>query len=124
MLAGKEAGLQTYIKKSELVLGIDGMPQIDEAKLPMDREALRFVHVDLSATTDPTGIAIVKYDGHTPSSTRRTRRAIELMPKFVVEAAISIKPDSLNQIDPAEIRKWVMQLSHLPQVEYRVRQLR
>jgi phage terminase large subunit-like protein len=94
-----------------LVLGIDGMPQIDEAKLPLDREVPRFVHVDLSSTTDPTGIAIIKYDGHTPVVDPQQPDRFELMPKFVVEAAISIKPDSLNQIDPAEVRKWVMQLA-------------
>lgn len=111
ILAGREAGLKNYIRKSDLVLGIDGMPQIIEDNLPLDREIPRFVHVDLSATTDPTGIAIVKYDGHTPIVDPQHPDRYELMPKFVVEAAISIKPDSIHQIDPAEIRKWVMQLS-------------
>jgi phage terminase large subunit-like protein len=108
---GKEAGLKTYIRKSDVVLGVDGMPQINEKYLPLDRDVPRFVHVDLSATTDPTGIAIVKFDGHTPIVDPTHPDRFELMPKFVVEAAISIKPDSLNQIDPAEIRKWVMQLA-------------
>jgi hypothetical protein len=111
ILDGKEAGLRTYVRKSELVLGVDGMPQIDEELLPLDRETPRFVHVDLSSTIDATGISIVKYDGHTPIIDPQQPDRYELMPKFVVEAAISIKPDSLNQIDPAEVRKWVIQLA-------------
>jgi hypothetical protein len=52
--AGKEAGSsETYIARAELVLGIDGMPQIDEDQAAAGPRSPRFVHVDLSATTDP-----------------------------------------------------------------------
>lgn len=111
MLAYRESDHQQYVIKSDVVLAIDGMPQIDEDLLPPDREAPRFVHVDLSSSVDCCGISIVKYDGHTPVPDPQHPDRFDLLPKFVVEAAISIKPDSLHQIDPAEVRKWVQQLA-------------
>jgi hypothetical protein len=111
MIRGRDAGLVPYVNKSDVVLAIDGYPQIEEALLPADRETPRFVHVDLSSSVDACGIAVVKYDGHTPIVDPAHPDRFDLLPKFVVELALSIKPDSLNQIDPAEVRKWIMQLA-------------
>jgi hypothetical protein len=95
ILAGREAGLETYIRKSDLVLGIDGMPQIDETKLPLDREAPRFVHVDLSATDRPHRYRYRQIRRPHAIIDPQHPERFELMPKYVVEAAISIKPDSI-----------------------------
>lgn len=104
------SGEQSFLLKDNVILSEDGMPQINEEWLPTDREALRFVHVDLSSSVDSTGIAMVRYDGHTPVPNPNNPEMFDLMPRFVVEMACSIKPDSIHQIDPAEIRQWIMQL--------------
>lgn len=103
-------GEQSFLLKDNVVLSEDGMPQIGEEWLPTDREALRFVHVDLSSSVDSTGMAMVRYDGHIPVPNPNNPEMFDLMPRFVVEMACSIKPDSIHQIDPAEIRQWIMQL--------------
>lgn len=106
----EEAGEQSFLVKDNVNLAEDGMPQIGEEWLPADREALRFVHVDLSSSVDSTGIAMVRYDGHTPVPNPNNPELFDLMPKFTVEMALSIKPDTIHQIDPAEVRQWIMQL--------------
>lgn len=111
MLRFSEQGLEQFIIKPDVILSKDGMPQIDETKLPHDRETPRFIHVDLSSTVDRCGIAMVRYDGHVPVPSKNNTEEFDLLPRYVVEMAVSIKPDSLNQIDPAEIRRWVSQLS-------------
>jgi hypothetical protein len=112
ILAGREhGGLNSFIVKPDVILSSDGMPQIIEEELPLDRETPRFVHIDLSISGDRTGIAMVKYDGHTPIENPQTPGQYELLPKYVVEMAVSIKPDSLNHLDPADVRTWVMQLA-------------
>jgi hypothetical protein len=123
ILAGKEAGLTPFVEKSDVTLAADGMPQIIEDLLPDDREAMRFVHVDLASAVDRVGIVMVKYDGHTAVENPQEPNSFDLLPKFVVEMAVSIKPDSLNHADPAEVRKWVMQLAthhklNIEQVSY------
>lgn len=110
IIQGRERGVEQFVIKPDSILATDGMPQIDENLLPMDRETPRFVHVDLSASGDATGIAMVKYDGHTPQPNPQQPDTFDLLPKYVVEMAISIKPDSLNQIDASEVRKWITQL--------------
>jgi hypothetical protein len=111
ILAGEEFGLRPWSSKQDVVLHIDGMPQINEANLPRDpriKQALRFIHVDLSSSTDRCGIAVVRVLGQ--QAIARDDGLTEVLPVYAVEEAVSIQPSSTAHIDPSEVRQWIMRL--------------
>lgn len=79
-----------------------GMPQLIEENLPRDGKS-RYVHVDLSITSDRCGIAICHVDGYTEVNN-------EKLPYYVVDWVVTLEPDSINQVDVAEVRRWVSDL--------------
>lgn len=108
IIAGREYGIQPWVTKSDVDLMIDGMPQIDEAFLPEDRDTPRFIHVDLSTASDRCGIGIVKVVGH--QMVAGQDGMFESLPKYAVECAISIKPSTSHNIDIEAVRKFIVQL--------------
>lgn len=108
IVRGREIGLQQWCLRSDVELAVHGMPQIEEANLPTDRERPRFVHVDLSISSDRCGIAVIKPLGHVAVNTGG--EAVEMLPAFAVECAVSIKPSETRNIEISEIRNWIMNL--------------
>jgi hypothetical protein len=79
-----------------------GMPKIISDNLPQDGKQ-RFVHVDLSVVQDRCGIAICHIDGYVEVDQER-------LPYYVVDWVVTLEPDSVNQVDISEVRRWVVDL--------------
>jgi hypothetical protein len=79
-----------------------GMPRIIEENLPTDGKA-RYVHVDLSKSHDKCGISITHIDSY-------QQVGKETLPYYVVDWSLTLEPDSINQVDLSEVRRWVMDL--------------
>lgn len=106
--AGKEAGLESFLVKDHVILGIDGMPQVKTGTYCLNPSRPRYVHIDLSRNADRCGIAMVRFDGM--KTVQRANGVAELMPTCAVEMALTIAPDAQNEIDVAEIRAFVRHL--------------
>lgn len=102
---GKELGLKSFLLKDHVVLGVDGMPQVEQNHYCMNPSKARYVHIDLSQTGDRCGVAMVRFDGLAP--VQRAGGAVEMLPIGRVEMACSIRPDANNEIDIAEVRSFV-----------------
>lgn len=101
--------MKEWVVKPNVDLQMDGMPQIDEAKLPADRDRARFIHVDLSTSVDKCGIAVVSHLGNV-EMVREGSDFVEVLPRFAVELAVSIQPNPMQQLDISQVRQWIMQL--------------
>lgn len=115
IMRGTERNLKCWVDSpdidlSEFAPGEYAMPQIIEDNLPdkEDRKKPRFVHVDLSLTGDRCGIAIVKVAGHI--SVANKEGLSELLPHYVLEQGITIKPSTTHELDIVEVRKWIVAL--------------
>lgn len=105
---GAEVGVKSFLVKDNVILGVDGMPMvIKDHRAPMPKRP-RFVHIDLSLNNDAVGIGMTRFDGFV--EIHRRSGIIETLPVATIELAVSIKPDSLTEIDLAEVRTWVLQL--------------
>lgn len=104
---GEEQGLESFLVKDNVILGIDGMPQVRTGHYCNNPSRPRYVHIDLSINGDRCGVAMLRFDG-LQQVTRTT--GIEMMPVCSVEMACSIEPDAQNEIQIAEVRMWVKQL--------------
>lgn len=93
---------QNYKLNEWSKLNDKGMPRVIEANLPKDNKQ-RFVHVDLSVVQDRCGIAICHIDGYVDVGQ-------EKLPYYVVDWVVTLEPDSINQVDVAEVRRWVSDL--------------
>ena len=110
---GKAKGLQSIVYKDNVVLGIEGLPRIQRGHYCQNPSQPRYVHIDLSATGDRCGVAMVRYDGMVEMERRVGGEIItEVLPKATVELAVTIQPDHAEggEIDIAEVRTWVRQL--------------
>ncbi len=105
---GEEVGLESFLVKDNVVLGLDDMPQVKFGHYCESPSRPRYVHIDLSITQDSCGISMVRYDGMTDVT--RSNGIVERLPMASVELACSIKPDANNEIQFAEVRAWVKQL--------------
>lgn len=106
--AGREIGLESFLRKDNVVLGVDGMPQVIDGHYCANPSRPRYVHIDLSRNGDRCGLAMVRFEGLV--EIRRAGGMREMMPVAVVEMACSIEPDANNEIDVAEIRAFVKML--------------
>jgi hypothetical protein len=79
-----------------------GMPTMLADNIPQDGKP-RFVHVDLSVVQDRCGIAVCHIDGYNTVGE-------EKLPYFVVDWVVTLEPDSINQVDVAEVRRWIVDL--------------
>lgn len=103
--AGEENGLESFLVKDNVILGVEGLPMVRPGHYCQNPSRPRYVHVDLSLTGDRCGVAMVRYDGMT--TIERTSGVIEKLPVGTVEMAVSIEPDANSEIDIAEIRTWI-----------------
>ncbi len=108
-----EAGdhLTQWVDLPDVILEEDGLPRWEEEGFPRNREAPRFIHIDLSHTGDACGIAIVRPMGLVNLTDPATTEAIETKPSFRVEAAISIQPSQRAELNFAQLRRWLMGLT-------------
>lgn len=106
--AGKEIGLESFLVKDHVILGVDGMPQVKQGTYCANPSRPRYVHIDLSRNADRCGVAMVRFEGM--MEVQRTNGLKELMPRATVEMALTITPDANNEIDIAEVRAFVKHL--------------
>lgn len=106
--AGEEVGLESFLVKDNVILGIDDMPRVKLNHYCANPSRPRYVHVDLSTTGDSCGIGMVRFDGLV--DVERSNGVIEKLPMATVELACSIKPDANNEIQFSEVRTWIKQL--------------
>jgi hypothetical protein len=78
------------------------MPVVQAENVPKDGKP-RFIHVDLSKSQDRCAIGICHIDGYMEVGQ-------EKLPYFVVDWVVTLEPDSINQVDVAEVRRWVIDL--------------
>ena len=104
---GTEVGLESFLLKDHVVLGVDGMPMVKDGHYCQNPSLPRFVHIDLSRNADRCGIAMVCFTGVTQ---RQREKGTEIMPTCKVEMACTIEPDANHEIQVADIRAFV---SHL-----------
>ncbi len=106
--AGADEGLQSFLVKDNVILGVDGMPQVKPGHYCMNPSRPRYVHIDLSLTGDRCGVAMLRFDGM--HKCERENGMIEMLPECSVELACSIEPDTQHEIQIAEVRLWVKML--------------
>ncbi len=105
---GEEQGLESFLLKDNVVLGVDGMPQVKPGHYCANPSRPRYVHIDLSLTGDRCGIAMIRFDGQ--KAVEREGGTIEHLPYGSVELACTIEPDANSEIQLAEVRMWVKML--------------
>lgn len=105
--AGREEGLESFLVKDHVILGVDGMLQVRQGTYCTNPSRPRYVHIDLSINGDHCGVAMVCFTGMIEVERQGMR---ELMPTARLEMAASIEPDVNNEIDIAEVRAFVQQL--------------
>lgn len=105
---GKELGLESFLLRDDVILGVHGMPQVKQNTYCMNPSRPRYVHIDLSRNGDRCGIAMIRFEGM--RQIQRENGLPELLPVAVVEMACTIEPDPNNEIDIAEIRAFVQHL--------------
>lgn len=106
--AGREDGLESFLVKDNVVLGVDGMPSLKPGHYCTNPSRPRYVHIDLSISGDRCGVAMVRFDGL--RKVTRQNEMVEMLPEGTVELAMTIEPDAQNEIQIAEVRMWVKML--------------
>lgn len=106
--AGEEEGLASFLVKDNVILGVDGMPNVLPGHYCANPSRPRYVHIDLSLTGDRAAIAMLRFDGL--RKVERENGMIEMLPECSVELACTIEPDTQNEIQIAEVRMWVKHL--------------
>jgi hypothetical protein len=91
-----------YVLNEHRSLNEKGMPVVIPDNLPKDGK-MRYVHVDLSISGDRCGIGISHIDHYETVGQ-------EKLPYYVVDWVVTLQPDSVNQIDISEVRRWVVDL--------------
>jgi hypothetical protein len=105
------ADLEQWVDLPDVILEEDGLPRWLEDVIPENPQAPRFIHIDLSHTGDTCGIAIVRSMGLVNLAGAAIAEVIEARPAFRVEAAISIQPSPQAELDFAQLRRWLMNLT-------------
>lgn len=104
---GRENDVKSFLVKQNVILAVEDLPIVRSEMLPKDLRTPRAIHIDLSRTGDRCGIAMAKIAGYANIT---TGEVVQTLPVYTVEMAISIEPNTLNQIDIADIRAWAMDL--------------
>ncbi len=105
---GDEIGLESFLVKDNVILGVDGMPMVKKGHKALMPRRPRYVHIDLSLNQDSCGIAMTRFDGFV--GVTRHNGIVEQLPMGTVELACTIRPDKFTEIDIAEVRVWVQNL--------------
>ena len=109
VVEGEKEGLVPFVVRQNLVLSPrQQLPALIEDRLPDDRDVPRFIHIDLSVKKDRCGIAMCKYLGH--KDVEGISGVRERLPMGAFEMLISLKPTESQEVEIAEIRRWVLQL--------------
>lgn len=109
--SGEEEGLESFLEKDNVILGVDGMPMVKKGHYCTNPSRPRYVHIDLSLTYDRCAIAMLRFDGLREVLRGEGDSAMkEMMPVCSVEMACTIAPDLQNEIQIAEVRLWVKML--------------
>lgn len=106
--SGEEEGLRSFLLKDNVILGVDGMPEVETGHYCLNPSRPRYVHIDLSLTGDRAAIAMLRFDGL--KRVEHESGLVEDLPECSLELAATIEPDSQNEIQIAEIRLWVKML--------------
>jgi hypothetical protein len=85
----------------------DGYPTVGEGKLPQDLATPRYIHVDLSTTSDRAALAISKVVGTKLDETTKIH-----VPLIEVEYLVAIEPTPAYPIDISKIRAFISELKH------------
>lgn len=91
-----------YVLNEYSKLNDRGMPVIIPENIPQDGIP-RYIHVDLAVSSDRCGIGICHIDGYVEVEG-------EKLPYYVTDWVVTLEPDSINQVDIAEVRRWVVDL--------------
>lgn len=116
MARGLVRGLKPWTLKDEYTLATDGMPEWDESALPVSpqvRQRRHYVHIDLSKNKDKCGIGVVRHDGFVNQPSDADPTITEVLPVLTVVCAIGLQPSVVHEIDIAEVRGFVLQLTRL-----------
>lgn len=105
---GEHTGLATFLQKDNVVLGFEGLPVPVRGHYCKNPSKPRYVHIDLSSTSDRCGVAMLRVDGM--EWVERLGGEPENLPIASVEMAVTFEPDHGNEIDIAEVRSWVRML--------------
>ena len=108
VIAGQEMGLESFLVKDNVILGLEGMPLVTRGHYCQSPSKPRYVHIDLSSTGDRCGIAMVRFDGFT--DVVRATGEVETLPIATCEMAVTILPNQQAEIEIGEVRAWVRQL--------------
>jgi len=108
VIAGQEMGLESFLVKDNVILGLEGMPLVTRGHYCQTPSKPRYIHIDLSATGDRCGIAMVRFDGF--QDIIRQSGETETLPIATCEMAVTILPNHSAEIDIGEVRSWVRQL--------------
>lgn len=106
-----EAGLESFLIKDNVILGVDGMPMVKPGHYCMNPSRPRYVHIDLSVSGDRAAVAMLRFDGL--RDVVRDGGVVEKLPECSVELAMTIEPDSQSEIQIAEVRMWVKRLKDM-----------
>lgn len=108
VISGQEMGLESFLVKDNVILGLEGMPLVTRGHYCQTPSKPRYVHIDLSSTGDRCGIAMVRFDGFT--DVVRANGEVETLPIATCELAVTILPNKQAEIEIGEVRAWVRQL--------------
>jgi hypothetical protein len=116
---GVQRNLRPWTTQDVWDLQSDGFPIWDQAALPTS-EAMRmkphFVHIDLSVSKDTCGIGVIRLDGFTNAVDEENPDVVSVMPRSTVVAALGIKPSGNEQVDIADVRKFVLRLATIHRI--------
>lgn len=108
---GQHEGLNAapWVAKPVVSLERDGLPVVLEANLPPPevRQRPHFAHVDLSRTTDRTGVAFTRIDGWTSVATSPGVPPANL-PVMSVPLAVAIQPSKVVPVDHVALCAWIV----------------
>jgi hypothetical protein len=113
---GSRNMLQPLLDKDVWDLQTDGFPVWNRAAVralandPRNKDKVLWAHLDLSISGDTTGGAVIRFDGWMNVTDPENEEIVHVRPKFSVIAAFGIKPSGNEEIDPAMVRDFVMQL--------------
>lgn len=102
-------GFGNPVGRDVVDLAEHGMPVIIPGNLSPDVTTPRFAHVDLSRNKDSCGVAVGYVEDWV--MVQISHDLFERLPYIVIELAVGIQPSKARELDPAEVRNWVLALS-------------
>lgn len=104
---GEQVQMPQIVEQMNVRVSTDGMPKFVPGHYCRNPSRPRYIHIDLAASEDRCGIAMVRFDG---MATVTIKGQEERLPTCTVELAMSLEPDVSEQIELADVRTWVVKL--------------